>query len=242
MPPAPSAAASGSNGTLTQCLDRGRRRGARHRDADLQGDLIDPTPQLFYRSFAQWDLPPTTVLARTSLDAAGLVGAMQRELRAVNVALPVISAKTMAQYLEESLVAPKAVATFLGGLGALGLCLAGIGLYAVVAFAVSRRSREIGIRMALGARSQQVVWTVAREVAVLVGVGTGAGLALSLLAILALRAVTVPTPGISLYRPTADPLALLSIAAFMAMVGLAAAYVPARRAARMDPLAALRRD
>jgi cell division protein FtsX len=162
---------------------------------DTRTELIDPTPQVFYRSFAQWDLPPTTVLARTSLDAAGLAGAMQRELRAVNVTLPVISAKTMAQHLEESLVAPKAVATFLGALGTLGLCLAGIGLYAVVAFAVSRRSREIGIRMALGARSQQVVWTVAREVALLVGVGTGAGLALTLLAILALRAVTSPTPG-----------------------------------------------
>lgn len=210
--------------------------------ADLQGDLLDPTPQLLYRSFAQWDVPPTTVLARTSFDAASLVGVMQRELRAVNATLPVISAKTMAQYLEESLVAPKAAATFLGGLGTLGVFLAGIGLYAVVAFAVSRRSREIGIRMALGARSQQVVWTVAREVALLVGVGTGAGLALTVMAILALRAVTVSTPGISLYRPTADPLALLSLAAFMAMVGLAAAYVPARRAARMDPLAALRRD
>jgi ABC-type antimicrobial peptide transport system permease subunit len=209
---------------------------------DTRTELIDPTPQVFYRSFAQWDLPTTTVLARTSLDAAGLAGAMQRELRAVNATLPVISAKTMAQHLEESLVAPKAVATFLGALGTLGLCLAGIGLYAVVAFAVSRRSREIGIRMALGARSQEVVWTVAREVTLLVGVGTGAGLALTLLAILALRAVTVPTPGISLYRPTADPLALLAITAFMAMVALAAAYVPARRAARMDPLAALRHD
>jgi predicted permease len=210
--------------------------------ADLQGDLVDPTPQLFYRSFAQWDLSPTTVLARTSFDPAGLVGAMQRELRAVNATLPVISAKTMARYLEESLVAPKAVATFLGALGALGLCLSGIGLYAVVAFSVSRRSREIGIRMALGARSQQVVWTVAREVAVLVGVGTGVGLFLSLLVIVALRAVVVPTPGISLYRPTADPLALVSIAGFMAMVGLAAAYMPARRAAKLDPLMALRRD
>ena len=98
----------------------------------------------------------------------------------------------MAQHLEESLVAPKAVATFLGGLGALGLCLAGIGLYAVVAFAVSRRSREIGIRMALGARSQQVVWTVARDVAVLVGVGTGAGTVLSVLLILAMRGFKYP--------------------------------------------------
>ena len=210
--------------------------------ADLGAELVDPTPQLFYRSFAQWELPPTAVIARTSLDGAALVGAMQRELRGVNVALPVISAKTMAQYLEESLVAPKAIATFLGILGALGLCLAGIGLYAVVAFAVSRRSREIGIRMALGARSRQVVWTVARDVALLVGVGTGAGLTVTLLAILAFRAVTVPTPGISLYRPTADPLTLLAIAVFMAMVGLAAACVPARRAARMDPIAALRRD
>jgi putative ABC transport system permease protein len=90
---------------------------------------------------------------------------------------------------------------------------------------VSRRAREIGIRMALGARSQQVVFTVAREVALLVGVGTGAGLTLSLLAILGLRLVTVSTPGVSLYRPAADPIALLSIAAFMALVGLAAAYV-----------------
>jgi len=210
--------------------------------ADLQGDLVDPNPHLFYRSFAQWELQPTTVLARTALDAAALVGAMQRELRAVNATLPVISASTMGQYLDESLVTPKAIATSLGGLGALGLCLAGIGLYAVVAFAVSRRSREIGIRVALGARSQQVVWTVVREVAILVAVGTGLGLMLSLLAIMALRGVSVPTPGISVYRPTADPVALLSIAAFMAMVGVAAACVPARRAARMDPLAALRHD
>ena len=210
--------------------------------ADLQGDLVDPTPQLFYRSFRQWNVAPTAVLARTSLDAVALVGAMQRELRAVNVALPVIAAKTMTQYLEDSLLAPKAVATFLGGLGALGLGLAGIGLYAVVAFAVSRRSREIGIRMALGAQSQQVVWTIAREVAMLVAVGTGAGLILSLLAILALRLVVVPTPGISLYRPAADPAALVAIAAFMAVVALAAAFGPARRAASMDPLTALRRD
>ncbi|MCI0436893.1 MAG: ABC transporter permease, partial [Gemmatimonadetes bacterium] len=210
--------------------------------ADLNDDLIDPTPQLFYRPFVQWDQPANTVLARASFDAAGLVGAMQRELRLVNVALPVVSAKTMARHLEESLLAPKAVASFLGGLAALGAGLAGIGLYAVIAFAVSRRSREIGIRVALGARSDTVVWTVVREVVMLIGAGTVIGLVLSLLAILALRTVTVPTPGISLYRPTLDPVALVSIAAAMAVVGLVAAYMPARRASRIDPLAALRRE
>ena len=213
--------------------------------SDLGGDLVDPTPYLFFRSFAQANRSPTSVMARTSLGAAGLVAAMQRELRALDLAVPVVSAKTMAQFLDESLIAGRIAAGFLGALGVLGLCLAGIGLYAVVAFAVARRSREIGVRMALGARSGQVVWSVGREMAVLVGVGTGVGLALSMVAILVLRVVSVPTPGaanIHLYRPVTDPVALASIALFMAMVGMAAAYVPARRAARLDPLLALRRD
>ncbi len=175
-----------------------------------------------------------------------LVGAMQRELRAVDVTLPVMTAQTMAQDLERSQAAPAAVATFLGALGGLGLVLASIGLYAVVAFAVARRSREIGIRMALGARSQQVVWSIARGVAGLIGVGTGIGLVLSVLAMLALRA----SSGIGehrdrqhgRYRPTIDPVALLAIAAVTAVVGVAAAFVPGRRAALMDPLVALRHE
>jgi putative ABC transport system permease protein len=210
--------------------------------ADRPGDLVDPEPQVFFRPFAQWDVAPTTVIARTALDASTLAGAMQREVRAVDPALPVVAARTMAQHLDASLAGPRAVVTFLAGLGLLGLALAGIGLYAVVAFAVARRSREIGIRTALGARPGQVVSAVAGDVAVLLGVGTGIGLLVTLLATQALRAATIPAPGLSLYRPTADPLALAGIAAFMLAVGLAAAAVPARRATRVDPLTALRHD
>ena len=213
---------------------------------DFDDDVIDPIAPPFYRSYAQSGTLPTTIIARTSGDAATLVAAMQRELRALDVTLPVVTASTMAQRLEQSQAPAKAVATFLGGLGGLGLVLAAIGLYAVVAFAVARRSREVGIRMALGARSRQVVWSIARGVAGLIGIGTGIGLFLSILAMLAMRASSgsedIGIGNISVYRPTIDPLALLAIAAVTAIVGVAAAFVPARRAARMHPLIALRHE
>ena len=231
-------------GARHRLVVRGRRGGGRHEDGGS------------WRRSRRSDAPSLPIV-RTGQSVAyfcdgahlarraGLVGAMQRELRALDLAVPVVSAKTMAQFLDESLMLGRIAAGFLGALGVLGLCLAGIGLYAVVAFAVARRSREIGVRMALGARSGQVVWSVGREMAVLVGVGTGVGLALSIVAILFLRVVSVPPSGaanITLYRPDVDPAALASIAVFMAMVGIAAAYVPARRAARLDPLLALRHD
>ena len=213
---------------------------------DFDDDVIDPIAPPFYRSYTQSGTLPTTIIARTSGDAATLVAAMQRELRALDVTLPVVTASTMAQRLEQSQAPAKAVATFLGVLGGLGLVLASIGLYAVVAFAVARRSREVGIRMALGARSQQVVWSIARGVAGLIGIGTGIGLFLSILAMLAMRASSgsedIGIGNISVYRPTIDPLALLAIAAVTAIVGVAAAFVPARRAARMHPLIALRHE
>jgi predicted permease len=213
---------------------------------DFEDDIRDPNRPTYYRSYTQAGAQATTVVARTSRDAASLIAAMQRELRAVDITLPVITAKTMAQQLEESRTAPAVVATLFATLAGLGLVLAGIGLYAVVAFAVARRSREIGIRMALGARSQQVVSSIARGVAALVGVGTAVGLFLVVLLMLALRAspgsADIGIGNLSVYRPTIDPLALLAIAAVTAVVGVAAAFVPGRRAARMDPLVALRHE
>jgi len=209
------------------------------------GDIVDPVPHMFYRPMEQWGQTPTTVVARTTLGSGPLVRAMELELRRVNERLPVLTAKTMAQVLEDSLQVAKGMAAFFTGLGVLGLTLAGIGLYAVIAFAVARRSREIGIRMALGAGSQQVVWSVARGMAALVAVGTTVGLAFWVVAVLVMRVAPVQTSGVAniqLYQPDVDPLAMLAIAAFTALVGVVASYVPARRAARMDPLIALRHD
>jgi putative ABC transport system permease protein len=148
----------------------------------------------------------------------------------------------MAQHREDALKGSKVVAGCLAALGGLGLLLASIGLYAVVAFVVSRRSRELGIRLALGAQSRQMVWSVTQGMVSLVGIGTIVGLLLSVLAALALRAAYAPAPGLSFYQPRIDPVVLLLIAALMAVVGVVAALVPARRAALADPLAALRRD
>jgi len=209
------------------------------------GDIVDPVPYLFFRPIEQSKVTPTTVVARSTLGEAPLVRAMQVEMRRVNERLPVLTAKTMRQLLEDSLQVAQGMAAFFTGLGLLGLTLAGIGLYAVIAFAVTRRSREIGIRMALGAGSQQVVWSVARGVAALVGVGTAVGLALWIVAVLVMRVAPVQTSGVAniqFYQPDVDPLAMLTIGLFTALVGLAAAYVPARRAARMNPLIALRHD
>jgi predicted permease len=212
----------------------------------FDNDVLDPIAPPFYTSYTQSAALPTTVVARTSQDAAVLVAAMQRELRAMDVTLPVMTAKTMAQHLEGQQAAPQALATFFGLLGGLGLVLASIGLYAVVAFAVARRSREIGVRMALGARSRQVVWSIARGVAGLIGVGTGIGLVLLVLVMLVMRAgggsADIGIGSLSVYRPNLDPVAMLAIAAATAAVGVAAAIVPGRRAALMDPLVALRHE
>ena len=213
---------------------------------DFDDDVLDPIAPLFYTSYLQSSALPTTVVARTSGDAALLIAAMQRELRAVDIQLPVMTAQTMAQKLAGSLAILNGIATLFGALGGLGLILASIGLYAVVAFAVARRSREIGIRMALGARSQQVVWSIARGVAGLIGVGTGIGLVLLVLVMLAMRAgsgsADIGIGNLSVYQPSIDPVALLAIAAVTTVVGVAAAFVPGRRAARMDPLVALRHE
>ena len=208
-------------------------------------------PEVFFHSVEQADAPGVlagggrTVVARTAGDASMLVRDLQRELLAIDPSLPVFSAITMTQLIEQKLAGPNAVALSLGVLGALGLVLAGVGLYAVIAFAVARRAREIGIRIALGARSSDVVRDVARDAAVVLGAGAGVGLTFALMVILAMRAFSNFSAGpanIDFYPPSMDPLQLAAIVAFVLIVGVVAAFIPSRRAASIDPLTAMRHE
>jgi ABC-type antimicrobial peptide transport system permease subunit len=142
----------------------------------------------------------------------------------------------MRETIELSTMPNRIGAALLGFMGALGLVLASIGLYGVLAYAVSRRVREIGIRMALGASKSDVLRTVLGQAMALVGIGVAIGLAMSLAATRPLA--TFLSAGVSV----TDPVTLAVVVAVLAATGLAAALVPARRALRVDPMTALRYD
>ncbi len=198
--------------------------------------LRQPLPT-FYRSSSQASAQMPTVMARTTLDPVSLLPLMRQTLRDLGDELPVLRARTMRQHIAAALGQPRAAGAFLGGLGALGMGLASLGLYAVMAFGVSRRAREIGIRRALGAHQTHVIWSVSRNAATLVGVGLTIGLGLALVS---MRSVAVMATSMTLIVPPPNLVTLVTVTALLAAVGLAAAFFPARRAAQADPLVALR--
>lgn len=147
--------------------------------------------------------------------------------------LPVFEMKTIEKQMEESLITERLVATLSTGFGLLATLLAAIGLYGVMAYVVAQRTREIGVRMALGATRRDIVWLVMREVLVLVGVGIAAALPA---AYLLTRFVKAQLYGV---QPN-DPIAMAVAVAGIAFVALFSGYVPARRATAIDPMRALR--
>jgi predicted permease len=187
-----------------------------------------------YSPFAQG--PGTQSLnfmIRTREFSPGLVKTIKHALGGLDQSAA-IQTKPMRDALVLALLPSRAGAAILGSMGALGLLLAAIGLYGVLAFTISRRIREIGLRMALGASPSTVLWMVFRDSFLLVAVGISIGLGIAAIATQPLAMFLVP--GLS----PADPLTFLTVIALLAAVAVAAAIGPALRALRVDPMAALR--
>jgi putative ABC transport system permease protein len=180
----------------------------------------------------QSDAPWGTFVARASGNVDAVVGAMSREILALDPDVVLMEAQPFDQLITLSLLPVRLGASLIGSLAALAMLLAGLGLYGVVAFGVNRRTREIGIRMALGASRRRVLLQVMREGLTLVAIGGGVGFALAALGAQALTAV--------LHVPALDPVSYLAAALLLGAAAAVAAGIPARRAATVDPLVALR--
>jgi predicted permease len=203
---------------------------------DVQQYALDqaPTPQSYIPQ-AQDLAYGYSLFVRTMRDRASFERELRDVFRSVDKTQPLPSVVPLEAYLKASLAQRRFTLLLLGGFGALGLLMAAVGTYGVVSYAATLRTREVGIRMALGALPRDVLAMVLRQGLVL----AAAGLALGSLAALALTRVL---SGLLFEVDPLDPAAAASVAALLAAVVAVASWLPARRATRVDPLAALRCD
>ena len=203
------------------------------KDAKYTG-VRDDIPRTVYFAFLESDFAGGSVMyVRTSNRPDTAFASIRQAARGLDANIPVFNLRTLDQQIDQSLLNDRLTATLSTAFGVLATLLAVIGLYGVMAYTVARRTREIGVRMALGAVQGDVVWLVMREVLMLVGSGLVLGLAASWAAG---RVI-----GSQLYGVTAnDPVTIAAAAALLLAVALLAGYLPARRATRVNPVLALR--
>ncbi len=197
----------------------------------------EETPIFAYAPFAQGErLNEMTVYVRSTPEAlTALPEQLRRAARQADASMPVFSMQAVDTTVEQSLFSERMLAMLSAAFGLVATLLAAIGLYGVMAYTVSRRTREIGIRIALGAERRTVLWLVLREVAFI----TVAGIALAIPAAIALGAVVRSQLfGVS----AADPWTMALASLVLGVVALVAGWLPARRAARVQPLLALRAE
>jgi putative ABC transport system permease protein len=193
-------------------------------NAEADPEAYEPHAQLTF---------DMTMLVKTETDPRSLVSAVQGEVRTLDKDLPAYGVKTLDDYLSASVARPRFNALLLGIFAGLALMLTAVGLYGVMNYSVTQRTHEIGIRVALGARQQDVLKMVVRQGMTLTAIGIGMGLvgAYFLTSLLSTF----------LFGVTAtDPLTFVAISVILAGVALGACFVPARRATKVDPMVALR--
>jgi putative ABC transport system permease protein len=193
----------------------------------------DEVRGLVYVPYKQDSWGGMRIIARTSGDPAALVAATRRVISGIDPDLAVASVATMEEAMDASLAGPRFATFLLSGFAVVALILVAVGLYGVLSYGITQRTHEIGIRMALGARAGHVLSMVVREAVLMVALGILIGGA----AALALSRVMTSL----LFETSAtDPLTFAIVVMVLGAVGALAAYLPARRATRVDPLIALR--
>ncbi len=189
--------------------------------------FLEPKPEQAMSFFG------ITLMARGTSAPGPLAAAMRNTIHSLDPNLPVFNSETMREHVDKSLLLPRLCATLLGIFGGVGAILATVGLYGVMSFATRARTREIGIRMALGAQPGRVLRLVTLQGMALLGVGLAIGFALAL-------ALTRFTASMLYGVSTTDGVTFAGVPLLMIAAGMAAVLIPARRAARIEPLTALR--
>jgi putative ABC transport system permease protein len=204
--------------------------------ADVKSMSLDPKVESnVYVPYWQWPMQTPTLFARTAGNPANFVAALYSEVKALNKNLPRPKVQTMNERLSDVVAQPRFQALLLGLFGLMALVLVSAGVYGVVSYSVAQRSHEIGVRMALGAGQGDVLRLV---------IGQGMKLALTGLAIglAAALALTRLMKSLLFSVSASDPLTFGSVSLLLLLVALLACWIPARRATRVDPLIALRRE
>src|SRR5262245_26922296 len=176
-------------------------------------------------------------VVRAEGDPALLAGAVSSAVHSLDPALPIYGMQTMTDLVADSLVRPRFLSMLLTAFSVIALTLAAVGIYGVMAYSVSQRTQEIGVRMALGARTSDVLKMVLGQGAMITAIGVGIGLVGAFaLAFTLTRVMSSLLFGVSV----TDPVTFAAVVALLAIVALLACYVPARRATKVDPMIALR--
>ncbi len=189
----------------------------------------------FYGNYAHpiGTLAAPAIVLNASGDPAALIETARRGIASVDASIPILNIRTLNQQLERGTIIPRLTADLAACFGVLALMMAAIGLYGVMSYSTARRTSEIGIRMALGASQQSVLWMVMRETLRMLAIGTALGLSAALLLGRLIQSL--------LFGVDANDLAAVSIAVgVLALSAALAGFIPAIRAARVDPMTALR--